>query len=133
MLEGADFHRGKSLREAASANRARREAVRDLDLPLTATREEIEALAARAESGRREEVGGRLFPGIALGPAVVEGRAVKAADLAARELAGEIASRSPDAVRGAKRLFEESSAWADHRESHDQFIAEIVAELNGGE
>jgi pyruvate,water dikinase len=83
LLTGADLQSGKPLREAVAANRARLEAVRDLDLPLTATREEIEALAARAETARQEETGRRVFPGIALGPAVVEGRAVKAADLPA--------------------------------------------------
>jgi pyruvate,water dikinase len=83
LLTGADLRSGKPLREAVSNNRARREAVRDLDLPLTATREEIEALIAWTETGARDEATGCVFPGIALGPAVVEGRAVRAADLAA--------------------------------------------------
>jgi pyruvate,water dikinase len=82
LLTGADLHSGKPLRDAVTANRARREAVRDLDLPLTATREEIEALASQAATAPLETDGHRVFPGIALGPAVVEGRAVKAADLA---------------------------------------------------
>jgi pyruvate,water dikinase len=83
LLTGADLQSGKPLREAVATSRARQDAVRDLDLPLTATREEIEALVTRADPARHEEAGRRVFPGIALGPAIVEGRAVKAADLAA--------------------------------------------------
>ena len=48
---------------------------------------------------------------------------------AARALAGEIASRSPDAVRGAKRLFD--SAWTGSAEETLALEAEIQLTLIG--
>jgi pyruvate,water dikinase len=86
-LSGDDLHRPIPLREAAAEGRERQRAARNLHLPLTATCDEIEALASRtqapAASARR-----RVFTGIALDPAVVEGTARKADDLAA--LLGEL-------------------------------------------
>jgi pyruvate,water dikinase len=54
-----------------------------MTLPLTASRERIEA--ALAETAREEAAreGRAVFPGIALGPKVIEGRALKASDLTA--------------------------------------------------
>jgi pyruvate,water dikinase len=95
LLTGSELEAVRPLRQAVATNRARLDAVRDLDLPLTATREEIEALAARAEPARHEDAGRRVYPGIALDRAVVEGRAVKAADLAALLADGGF---GPDAI-----------------------------------
>jgi len=48
---------------------------------------------------------------------------------AARELAGEIASRSPDAIRGAKRLYDES--WTEAPEQTLRLEAELQRRLIG--
>ena len=72
---------GSPLREAVTVGRERVARAADLDLPLTASREEIERAVARAEQTQAEASGRRVFPGIALGPQVVEGYAVKADDL----------------------------------------------------
>jgi enoyl-CoA hydratase/carnithine racemase len=50
---------------------------------------------------------------------------------AARQLAGEIASRSPDAVRGAKRLFDE--AWSEPPEVTLALEASLQRRLIGSE
>lgn len=78
LLRGEDLEDPRAATAAARERLARAEA---LDLPLTASREEIEGAIARAERERAEAAGRRVFPGIPLGPAVVEGRAVKAGDL----------------------------------------------------
>ncbi|HEX6902772.1 MAG TPA: PEP-utilizing enzyme [Thermoanaerobaculia bacterium] len=78
-LRGEDL--GRPLREAVAAGRERIARATSLDLPLTASREEIERVIARAEQTQAEASGRKVFPGIALGPQVVEGTAVKADDL----------------------------------------------------
>ncbi|HEX4966751.1 MAG TPA: PEP-utilizing enzyme [Thermoanaerobaculia bacterium] len=80
-LRRADLETGAALCEAAAANRERTTRAAALDLPLTASREEIETVVARVEQSQAAAEGRRIFPGISLGPAVVEGRAVKADDL----------------------------------------------------
>jgi pyruvate,water dikinase len=81
-LSGEDLRGSAPLRQAAAAARERQQAARGLHLPLTATSDEIEALASRAQAPAASE-GQRVFAGIALDPAVVEGTARKADDLAA--------------------------------------------------
>ncbi|HEX6864549.1 MAG TPA: PEP-utilizing enzyme, partial [Thermoanaerobaculia bacterium] len=81
LLRGEDLAAGAPLSSVVAAARERRARAAALDLPLTASREEIEAAAVRAERERAEAAGRRVFPGIALGPAVIEGSAVKAGDL----------------------------------------------------
>jgi rifampicin phosphotransferase len=78
-LRGEDL--GRPLREAVAAGRERVARAAALDLPLTASREEIETAITRAEQIQAEASGRRVFPGIALGPQIVEGYAVKADDL----------------------------------------------------
>lgn len=78
-LRGEDL--GRPLREAAAAGRERVARAAALEMPLTASREEIEKAIARAEQTQAEASGRRVFPGIALGPQVIEGHAVKADDL----------------------------------------------------
>jgi phosphohistidine swiveling domain-containing protein len=80
-LRGSDLEGPVPLRDAVRDAKARHERVRDIPLPLTATRDEIEQLLTRAEPKTDESRARRTFPGIALGPAVVEGSVVKADDL----------------------------------------------------
>jgi phosphohistidine swiveling domain-containing protein len=80
-LRGSELDGPVPLREAVHAAKTRHERVREITLPLTASRDEIEQLLTRAESAVDESLGRRTFPSIALGPAVVEGRVVKADDL----------------------------------------------------
>jgi pyruvate,water dikinase len=63
--------------------RQRIETARRHQVPLTASRQAIGEALARADSADAVLEGRRVFPGIALGPARVEGRAVKADDLTA--------------------------------------------------
>ncbi|HEU4558304.1 MAG TPA: PEP-utilizing enzyme [Longimicrobium sp.] len=81
LLRGPDLTPGADLRTAALAGRQRIEKARRMDLPLTASREEIERACADVEQAEARAAGRRVFPGIALVPALVEGRAVKADDL----------------------------------------------------
>jgi pyruvate,water dikinase len=80
-LRGGDLSGAGQLREAVSRNRAAHEAVRHLDLPLTATREEIEAAVANQEREHTAASGQRVFLGVPLSPAVLVGVARKADDL----------------------------------------------------
>ena len=82
LLRDADLA-AEPLRDAAVAGRERVARAALLDLPPTARREEIERLVRGAKRAREESSGRRVFPGISLGPAVFEGRAVKADDLVA--------------------------------------------------
>lgn len=81
LLRGPDLAPGVDLRAAALAGRERIEKARRMTVPLTASREQIERACADIERADAEATGRRVFPGIALVPAVVEGRAVKADDL----------------------------------------------------
>ncbi len=71
------------LRSAAAAGRARVEAVRHLPLPQSASRDTILDLVAQTARQQADSTDARIFPGIALSPAVIEGQAVKADDLVA--------------------------------------------------
>jgi rifampicin phosphotransferase len=68
-------------RAAARAARARREALDGVDLPLTASRHAIVEALAAAGRASAAAAGQRLFPGIPLSQAVVEGPVLKAHDL----------------------------------------------------
>jgi phosphohistidine swiveling domain-containing protein len=81
LLRGSDLASGADLRAAALAGRERMERARRMDIPLTASREQIERACADVEQAEAKATGRQVFPGIALVPAVVEGRAVKADDL----------------------------------------------------
>jgi pyruvate,water dikinase len=80
-LSGLDLSGTVPLRHAVAAAKERAAELESVVLPLTATRERIEAVLTEAGRAQAEEAGRRVFPGIALGPAVVEGRAVKADSL----------------------------------------------------
>jgi pyruvate,water dikinase len=82
-LRGSDLQRPGALRAAVAAARERSQVVEGLELPLTATREAIRKALARAQTVKTEPTGQQSFPGIPLGPAVVEGQVIKAADLTA--------------------------------------------------
>lgn len=81
LLRGEDLEGGGPLAAAVAAARERLARAAALDLPLTGSREEIEEAVGRSERERAEAAGRRVFPGISLGPVVIEGRAVKAGDL----------------------------------------------------
>jgi pyruvate,water dikinase len=80
-LHGRDLRGPAPLRDAVKAAKARAEQFRNVDLPLTASRDVIESLVERAGIEQALHEGKRVFPGIALGPAVIEGPALKADDL----------------------------------------------------
>ncbi|HEX8691100.1 MAG TPA: PEP-utilizing enzyme [Longimicrobium sp.] len=81
LLRGPDLAPAADLRAAALSGRRRIERARRMDLPPTASREQIERACAGVEQAEAKAAGRRVFPGIALVPALVEGRAVKADDL----------------------------------------------------
>jgi pyruvate,water dikinase len=80
-LRPTDWSGPLSLREASAAGRARVEVARHLELPHSAPLDVIQSLVAGAASAEAAELGRRVFPGIPLGPAVTEGRVLKADDL----------------------------------------------------
>jgi pyruvate,water dikinase len=82
-LRRADLDGPQALREAVAARRARVESVRHLDLPASASLDEIEERLRAGVVARAAEHGRRVFAGIPLTAAVVEGKAVKADDLVA--------------------------------------------------
>lgn len=130
LLRGADLAPGAGLRAAALAGRLRMERARRMDVPLTASRERIERACADAEQAEAKATGRRVFPGIALGPAVVEGRAVKADDLAsllAGAARGEPPLLGPDAILVVPAL---EPSWAVVFPRVLGVVAEIGGELS---
>ena len=123
-LRGVDL-RGGSLREAAAAGRERVAHSTSLNLPLTASREEIERAVARSEQIQAEASGRRVFPGIALGSAVVEGRAVKADNLVS--LLGRPGDLGPDTILVVPAL---EPSWAVVFPRVGGVVAEIGGELS---
>ena len=118
-----------SLRAAATAGRERVARAAALDLPATASRDEIEAALVATEQRQAEEAGRRIFPGIALGPAVIEGRAVKAESLLALLAA---AGRSPGLL-GADAILVVAAlepSWAVVFPRVGGVVAEIGGELS---
>jgi pyruvate,water dikinase len=82
-LQGADLGGSVPLRQAVAAGRAQQQAARQFRPPLMATLDQIEALAHQVPAAPAAAGGQRVFSGISLGPAVVEGTVRKADDLAA--------------------------------------------------
>ncbi|MFL5342310.1 MAG: PEP-utilizing enzyme, partial [Gemmataceae bacterium] len=80
-LRGEELADGRDMRQAVAAAKERRRAVEGVELPLTVPQEEIQALLTRAELARAPTDDRRLFPGIGLTSAVVEGIVRKADDL----------------------------------------------------
>lgn len=113
---------GSSLRESAAAGRERVARAAALDLPLTGSRDTIQATGLQAERSQAAAEGRRIFPGISLGPVVVEGRAVKADDLVS--LLGRPGDLGPDAILVVPAL-EPSWAVVFPR------VAGVVAEIGG--
>jgi len=118
-----------SLRVAAAAGRERVERAARLDLPSTAGRDEIERIIASSEQRRAEASGRRVFPGIPLGPAVVEGRVVKAESLL--DLLAE-ASRNSDLLDADAILVVAAlePSWAVVFPRVGGVVAEIGGELS---
>jgi pyruvate,water dikinase len=133
LLRGPDLTPGVDLRAAALAGRERIERARRMDVPLTASREQIERAAAEIEHADAEVTGRRVFPGIALVPAVVEGRAVKADDLLSLLMqsggasAGEEPILGPDAILVVSAL---EPSWAVVFPRVLGVVAEIGGELS---
>jgi pyruvate,water dikinase len=123
-LRGEDLGRTTPLREAVATARARADMLGGVALPLTATRELIEALVAQAGRAQAEAEGRTLFPGIALGPAVVEGRVVKADDLTALLAAGGL---GPDVILVVPSL---EPSWAVVFPRVGGVVAEVGGELS---
>jgi rifampicin phosphotransferase len=123
-LRGEDLGGTTPLREAVAAARARAELLRGVALPLTATREQIEALVAQAGRAQAAAEGRTLFPGIALSPAVVEGRAVKADDLTALLRSGGL---GPDVILVVPSL---EPSWAVVFPRVGGVVAEVGGELS---
>jgi phosphohistidine swiveling domain-containing protein len=121
----ADDLPGGSPREAAAAGRARVARAAALDLPLTGSRDEIERAVAGSERTRTEASGRRIFPGISLGPAVFEGRAVKADDLVT--LLGRSEELGADAILVVPAL---EPSWAVVFPRVGGVISEIGGELS---
>lgn len=132
LLRGSDLAPGADLRAAALAGRRRIEQARRMDVPLTASREQIERACAEAEHAEAKAAGRRVFPGIALAPALVEGRAVKADDLTALLMssaggAGQPPLLGPDAILVVPAL---EPSWAVIFPRVGGVVAEIGGELS---
>ncbi|HSF43893.1 MAG TPA: PEP-utilizing enzyme [Thermoanaerobaculia bacterium] len=125
LLRGEDLEGGGALSAAVAAARERLARAAALDLPLTASREEIEGAVVRVERERAEAAGRRVFPGIPLGPAVVEGRAVKAGDLLSLLVSPE--ALSPGAILVVPAL---EPSWAVVFPRVGGVVAEIGGELS---
>ena len=125
LLRGEDLSSGRPLREAVVAGRERLARFAALDLPLTASRGEIEAAVARSEPMRAAEAGRRVFPGIPLSPAVVEGRAVRATDLVSLLQGPDLLG--PDAILVVAAL---EPSWAVVFPRVGGVVAEIGGELS---
>ncbi len=125
-LRPADLEGAAQLRAAAAAGRARVEAVRHVDLPHSAPLDAIRDLLRKAAGPASGPSGHRAFPGIALGPAVVEGRAVKADDLVSLlQRAG--GSLGPDAILVVPTL---EPSWAVVFPRVGGVVAELGGELS---
>jgi rifampicin phosphotransferase len=122
-LRGPDLRGQQPLRQAVAAAKEQAAALRKVNLPLTATRDQIEAVVAKAGQAQAQEEGRRVFPGIALTPAVVEGRAVRADSLTALLTEG-VLSDSADVILVVPSL-EPSWAVVFPR------VAGVVAEVGG--
>lgn len=125
QLRSADLQSGSSLRDAVRAGRERIAWASSLDLPLTASRQEIESAIARSERIQAEAAGRRVFQGISLGPATVEGRAVKADDLIT--LLSRTEDLGPDAILVVPAL---EPSWAVVFPRVGGVVAEIGGELS---
>ena len=115
-------------REAVAAAKVRIEIARRQDLPLTASRDAIARAMMRADATAVEQR--RIFPGIALGPATVEGRAVTAGDLTTLLVAEAAAPGSmlgPDAILIVPAL---EPSWAVVFPRVRGVVAEIGGELS---
>ncbi len=127
-LRGADLRGTLPLREAADRGRERVAAVRDVDLPTSAPLDAIEELLTRATTTRAAADGRTVFPGIALGPAVVEGHALKADNLVAllqHEAAGRVLG--PGTILVVPTL---EPSWAVVFQRVGGVVAEVGGELS---
>ena len=119
---------GLSLRDAARAGRERVERARGVALPLTASRQQVRQALAQADRAEAETAGRRVFPGIPLGPAIVEGRARKAHDLMALlEEAGGSEGLGSDDILVVAAL---EPSWAVVFPRVKGVVAEIGGELS---
>jgi pyruvate, water dikinase len=125
LLARTDLESGVPVRDSVRARRDKLAQARTLDLPLTASREGIERAIARSERRQDEAAGRKVFPGIGLGPAVVEGRVVKADDLIA--LLSRPQDLGPDAILVVPAL---EPSWAVVFPRVDGVVAEIGGELS---
>jgi pyruvate,water dikinase len=126
-LRPDDLKKGGTLRNAVAASRARVDAVRHLELPQTASRDTIEALLTHAAALTSEQTGRRLFTGIGLTAAVIEGRAIKADDLVALLQGTQNGALGPDAILVVPTL---EPSWAVVFPRVGGVVAELGGELS---
>jgi len=125
LLRRTDLESAVAVRDSVRVRRERLALAAALHLPLTAPREDIERALARSEQTRDEAAGRKIFPGIGLGPAVAEGRAVKADDLLA--LLGRPEDLGPDVILVVPAL---EPSWAVVFPRVGGVVAEIGGELS---
>jgi pyruvate,water dikinase len=125
-LSGKELDRPADYRKAIRARRARLQAMEGIELPITATRDEIQSMLQQAELHKSPISNGNLFRGVPLSSAVVEGRALRANGLL--PLLTEIRERpetlAPDTILVVPAL-EPSWAVVFPR------VAGVVSELGG--
>jgi pyruvate,water dikinase len=80
-LRGPDLHEDAALRDRALAARARQEAARNRDLPLTADLDTIEQRLRQAAVEAAHAAGQTVFAGLGLTTGTFEGKVRKAIDL----------------------------------------------------
>jgi phosphohistidine swiveling domain-containing protein len=125
LLRRADLESRVPSRDSVRARREKLAQAASLDLPLTASREEIQRAVARTEWTRDEAAGRKVFPGIGLGPACFEGIAVKADDLLA--LLSRPEDLGPDVILVVPAL---EPSWAVVFPRVGGVVAEIGGELS---
>jgi phosphohistidine swiveling domain-containing protein len=127
-LRGSDLDGSVPLRKAVALGRSRIEAFRDLELPLSASLEHLQGLLTREATAQASASGRRVFTGIALGSAVVEGRAYRADDLLT--VLGEANGESglgPDTILVVPTL---EPSWAVVFPRVGGVVAEVGGELS---
>jgi rifampicin phosphotransferase len=128
-LRGSELQTKAPLRSAVAAERQQFEALRQVRLPVDATRDEIEAILAKVEQPTTPSRILTRFPGIALVPAVLEGVVFRADNLLQ-----VLSDRSPNGQRFGRTTIlvvpALEPAWAVLFPRIGGVIAEVGGELS---